>query len=72
MKKSENQIDHKAATSPEEERDVLRSKDRRKFLKSAGKVAVVAPAVTLLVSASLKSKEAEAKMYTYDPGPWIP
>jgi hypothetical protein len=46
--------------------------DRRDFLKKAGKVAATAPAVTLLFSASLKPTEAEAKMYTYDPGPWIP
>lgn len=42
---------------------------RRKFLKQAGKIAVTAPAVTLLLSAASKPVSA---MYTYDPGGWIP
>lgn len=45
--------------------------ERRKFLKTAGKLAVTAPAVTLLISASLKPTEAQAVMYHYDPGPII-
>ena len=43
--------------------------ERRLFLKNAGKLAVTAPAVTLLLAAN--SKPASAVMYTTDPGPWI-
>ena len=45
---------------------------RRAFLKKSAKLAVTAPAVTLLLTASLKPEKAAAKMYTYDPGGWIP
>ena len=44
--------------------------DRRKFLKQAGTAAVTAPAVCLLVSASMKPTEAQAKLYTTKPGPF--
>ena len=46
--------------------------DRREFLKKAGKTALITPAVALLVDASLKAKKADAEMYQYDPGGWIP
>lgn len=46
--------------------------DRRDFLRKAGSAAMAAPAVTLLLTASLKPSEAHAKMYTYYPGDWIP
>lgn len=58
----------------ESERKLLRVRDRRVFLAKVGrktvKVAVVAPAVGLLMAAT--ARPAHAKMYTYDPGPWIP
>ena len=43
--------------------------DRRQFIKKAGKVAVAAPAVALLVSASLKPRMAHA-IYMTSPGPF--
>lgn len=45
--------------------------ERREFLKKAGKLAVTVPAVSLLVSASLTPTEAQAKMYTMEPPPWL-
>ena len=48
--------------------DSIEINDRREFLKRVGKTALIAPAIALLVDASLKSKKANAKMYTYDPG----
>ena len=48
--------------------DSVVSSDRREFLKKAGKTALIAPAVALLVNASFKPKQAHAKMSTYDPG----
>jgi len=52
--------------------DPAAANQRRTFLKKSAKLAVTAPAVTLLLTASLKPEKAAAKMYTYDPGPWIP
>lgn len=46
------------------------SEDRRRFLKTASKVAVTAPAVTLLLSASTLPRQAHAKMYHNNPPPW--
>ena len=57
----------KALNDAEEEQ----VKERREFLKKAGKLAITAPAVTLLVSASLKPTEAQAVMYHSEGGPWI-
>ena len=47
------------------------SEERRRFLKTASKVAVTAPAVTLLLAASAKPRQAAAVMYE-DPGGWWP
>lgn len=47
------------------------SKNRRDFLKKASKIAVTAPAVTLILAASAKPREAHAKMYEGPPGWWI-
>lgn len=43
---------------------------RRDFLKTAAKVAVAAPAATLLLSATFE-KDAAAVMYTQEPPPWL-
>lgn len=43
--------------------------DRRQFMKKAGKVAIAAPAVALLVSASLKPRVAHAVIYEATPDP---
>jgi len=48
------------------------SEDRRRFLKMASKVAVTAPAVTLLLAASAKPRQANAKMYEQPPPDWFP
>ena len=55
----------------EHQKDENISEDRRRFLKTASKAALTAPAVTLLLAASTKPRQAAA-MYTYDPGGWIP
>jgi hypothetical protein len=57
-------MENKAVTDSDDE-----AAERREFLKRAGKFAVTAPAVTLLLSAN--SKPASAKMYTVTPPPWI-
>lgn len=50
--------------------DSVELSDRREFLKKAGKTALIAPAVALLVAASLKPKKASAKMYEMPPPDW--
>ena len=52
--------------------DLEANNQRRAFLKKSAKLAITAPAVSLLLTASLKPEKAEAVMYTIDPGPWIP
>ena len=41
---------------------------RRDFLKKSGTLTLTAPAVSLLLAASLVPEQARAAMYTYDPG----
>lgn len=45
---------------------------RRAFLKKSANLAITAPAVSLLLAASLKPETAEAKLYSAEGAPWIP
>ncbi len=65
-------IEKNDAIQTDEDERIL--SERRAFLKKAGKVALTAPAVTLLYSAGLTPTAALASTYTAepDPDPWPP
>ena len=44
--------------------------ERRRFLERTAKLAITAPAVSLLLAASLKPEQAQAAMYQQDDGSW--